>query len=76
MQGTWQFISTARLLDPSAEPHRLSDDLESFFWVLLYEVFRCCKDGSLSDMQNVFDQFTNMDGKGIIKGGKGKLSCL
>ncbi|KAI0305794.1 hypothetical protein B0F90DRAFT_925244 [Multifurca ochricompacta] len=36
--GTWQFISIWRLLDPSFRPHALSDDLESFFWVLLYEI--------------------------------------
>ncbi|KAI0247320.1 kinase-like domain-containing protein, partial [Lactifluus subvellereus] len=38
--GTWQFISIARLLDPWSRPHEVSDDLESFFWVLLYEVVR------------------------------------
>jgi len=30
-QGTWQFISIARLQDPSNRPHEVSDDLESFF---------------------------------------------
>ncbi|KAH9056639.1 hypothetical protein EDB87DRAFT_1539199, partial [Lactarius vividus] len=34
--GTWQFISIARLRDPSTRPHGVSDDLESFLRVLLY----------------------------------------
>ncbi|KAI0293570.1 hypothetical protein BC826DRAFT_910504, partial [Russula brevipes] len=36
--GTWQFISVARLLDPFSAPHQVSDDLESFFWVPLYQI--------------------------------------
>ncbi|KAH8989403.1 hypothetical protein EDB86DRAFT_2768836, partial [Lactarius hatsudake] len=28
--GTWQFISIARLQEPSTRPHEVSDDLESF----------------------------------------------
>ncbi|KAH9059302.1 hypothetical protein EDB87DRAFT_1622166 [Lactarius vividus] len=33
--GTWQFISIAHLQEPSIRPHEVSDDLESFYWVLL-----------------------------------------
>ncbi|KAI9447343.1 hypothetical protein F5148DRAFT_988142, partial [Russula earlei] len=29
--GTWQFISTGLLLSPFTWPHKVSDDLESFF---------------------------------------------
>ncbi|KAI0256252.1 hypothetical protein BJV78DRAFT_1368246 [Lactifluus subvellereus] len=36
--GTWQFISIARLLEPRFRPHQVSDDLESFFWALLYQI--------------------------------------
>ncbi|KAI0276122.1 kinase-like domain-containing protein, partial [Russula aff. rugulosa BPL654] len=32
--GTWRFMSTSRLLDQPTRPHEVSDDLESFFWVL------------------------------------------
>ncbi|KAH9992537.1 hypothetical protein BJV74DRAFT_884660 [Russula compacta] len=39
--GTWQFISITRLRDPLTGPHEVSDDLESFFWVLLYLVTPC-----------------------------------
>ncbi|KAH9017104.1 hypothetical protein EDB83DRAFT_2271270, partial [Lactarius deliciosus] len=77
--GTWQFISIARLRDPSMRPHEVSDDLESFFWVLLYMVIKCRSVGKIDlsqDMQNVFDQSEDMDDDGIIRGGRGKLNCL
>ncbi|KAI9444193.1 hypothetical protein H4582DRAFT_1069617 [Lactarius indigo] len=77
--GTWQFISIARLRDPSARPHEVSDDLESFFWVLLYLVVKCKSPGKLDlskEMQNVFDQNEDMDDDGIIRGGRGKICCL
>ena len=35
LQGTWQFISI-QLLQDIAKPHEIFDDLESFFWVLLF----------------------------------------
>jgi Fungal protein kinase len=79
-QGTWQFISIARLVDPSSRPHEVSDDLESFFWVLLYEVvrYRNTSEGGLkTEMQTVFDQHTEPNKKtGFVGGGKGKLACL
>jgi len=79
VQGTWQFISIARLLDPSTRPHEVSDDLESFFWVLLYLVVKCRNTTNVNFstvMQHVFDQYTDMDRNGIVKGGGGKLACL
>ncbi|KAH9020339.1 hypothetical protein EDB84DRAFT_1678942 [Lactarius hengduanensis] len=77
--GTWQFISIARLRDPSTRPHEVSDDLESFFWVLLYLVAKCRSVEKIDlskDMQIVFDQDDDMDDDGIIRGGRGKLQCL
>ena len=35
VQGTWQFTSTAQLLDPG-KAYEVSDELESFFFVILY----------------------------------------
>src|SRR6266404_4524789 len=78
-QGTWQFISIARLQDPSSRQHEVSDDLESFFWVLLYLIAKCMKPGRpdiSQQMQLVFDQFYDMDDDGITRGGRGKLGCL
>ena len=78
-QGTWQFISISRLRDPSTRPHQVSDDLESFFWVLLYLVLKCRNitgEDLSENMKNVFDQHTDMDRNGNVTGGKGKLFCL
>ncbi|KAH9051973.1 hypothetical protein EDB87DRAFT_1581999 [Lactarius vividus] len=77
--GTWQFISIAHLQSPSIRPHEVSDDLESFFWVLLYMVAKCRSVGKINlsqEMQNVFDQSDDMDDNGIIRGGRGKLHYL
>ena len=79
VQGTWQFISISRLRDPSTRPHQVSDDLESFFWVLLYLLVKCRnitgKDLS-EDMKDVFDKHTDMDRNGNVTGGDGKHLCL
>ena len=79
MQGTWQFISISRLSDSSTRPHQVSDDLESFFWVLLYLVVKCrnITGEDLSEkMKDVFDQHTDMDRNGNVTGGEGKLLFL
>src|SRR6266850_1574119 len=71
-QGTWQFISVARLLDPWSTPHQISDDLESFFWVLLYQVVRGRDETKAyrRDMAYVFDQYESVKGntQGVDKG--------
>ena len=71
-QGTWQFISVARLLDPWSTPHQISDDLESFFWVLLYQVVRGRDETKAyrRDMAYVFDQYESVKGntQGVEKG--------
>jgi hypothetical protein len=72
-------MSISRLRDPSTRPHEVSDDLESFFWVLLYQVVKCRNSKGLSleeQMRNVFDQQTEMDHDGNVTGGTGKLMCL
>ena len=79
VKGTWQFISISRLRDPSTRPHQVSDDLESFFWVLLYLVVKCRNitgEDLSENMKDVFDQHTDMDRNGNVTGGKGKLFCL
>ena len=78
-QGTWQFISIARLRDPWSRAHEISDDLESFFWVLLYEIarYRVKRTKSVEEqMHKVFDHHSEPEGPGFVKGGDGKLSCL
>src|SRR5579863_8948768 len=76
-QGTWQFISVARLLDPWSTPHQISDDLESFFWVLLYQIVHGLdqKKAYRQDMVDVFDQYESVKGN-RSRGGRKKLSFL
>ncbi|KAI0273338.1 hypothetical protein BC834DRAFT_203931 [Gloeopeniophorella convolvens] len=83
--GTWQFISTGLLMDPLHKSHELLDDLESFFWVLLYQIvrFRASEDmrvNLLDSVKEVFDQYKVKHDyttrKNIVTGGVGKLSCL
>ena len=60
-------------------PHELSDDLESFFWVLLYEIVKCRSTQTtdlVEEMQKVFDQDTGLGRDGVVRGGSGKLVCL
>ena len=75
VQGTWQFISISRLRDPSTRPHQVSDDLESFFWVLLYLVVKCrnsTRENLSESMRVVFDQHSDIDHNGNVTGGDGK----
>lgn len=75
-QGTWQFISLARLRDPWSRAHEISDDLESFFWVLIYEIirYRAEKTSTVeAQMGDLFDQHYKADGAGMVKGGDGKV---
>ena len=79
VQGTWQFISISRLNDPSTRPHQVSDDLESFFWVLLYLVVKCrnsTRKNLSGNMKDVFDQHSDVDHNGNVTGGDGKQLFL
>ena len=66
-------------MDPWSRPHEASDDLESFFWVLMYEVVRYRNDKAkdfAEAMRFVFDTHTAPDKAGVVRGGDGKLICL
>ena len=65
--------------DPLSRPHEVPDDLESFFWLLLYLVIKCRNVRAMNlvdEMREVFDQHKNMDRTGMVTGGRGKLACL
>jgi hypothetical protein len=70
-------ISVARLPDPWSTPHQLSDDLEPFFWVLLYQVVRYRDRTKVlkESMADVFDQYETKT-VGRSRGGKGKLAVF
>ncbi|KAI9507640.1 hypothetical protein F5148DRAFT_1149590 [Russula earlei] len=64
--------------DP-AETTLLHDDIESFYWVLIYIVMKCrhsAIEGQSQDMQHVFDGYSDVDEDGVIWGGDRKLSFL
>ncbi|KAL4256666.1 Fungal-type protein kinase domain-containing protein [Pleurotus pulmonarius] len=70
--GTWAFMSID-LLRGERRPHKVSDDLESFFWVVLYYGLLYLphnKVGVLDDIITaIFEQYTS---SGETKGGQGK----
>ena len=72
-------MSIERLVDPWSRPHQLSDDLESFFWVLMYEVVRYRNDQLRylpKAIREVFDQQSEPDEAGLIWGGDEKWMSL
>jgi len=74
-QGTWRFMST-RLLTMQEKVHELSDDLESHFFVLLFEGLHFVKHNKPFGifMQNIFD-YIDVDSKsGKHSGGMGKAA--
>ncbi|KDQ32581.1 hypothetical protein PLEOSDRAFT_1032153, partial [Pleurotus ostreatus PC15] len=76
--GTWAFMSID-LLRGERRPHKVSDDLESFFWVVLYYSLLYLphnKVGKLDDVvPAIFEQYTFF-GLGETKGGNGKLAVM
>ena len=80
MQGTWAFISANILLSQVPVPHTLADDMESAFWVLLYEILLYLKHkmdpAALHDqMQLIFSKNTRLQ-DGSVVGGREKMNVL
>jgi hypothetical protein len=47
--------------------------------VLLYQIAKCRNAGTLDlskDMQDIFDQYTQHDRDGVVRGGAGKILCI
>ena len=72
-QGTWQFMST-RLLSKPGKVHELCDDLESLWFVLLFEGLHFAKHNKPMeiDMATIFDQARVCLITGTHIGGLGK----
>ena len=72
-QGTWQFMST-QLLSTPGRIHELCDDLESHFFVMLYNALHFVEHNKPSglDMKLIFDQSSVSLGTGTHRGGAGK----
>jgi hypothetical protein len=73
-QGTWQFMST-RLLTAPGSVHELRDDLESHWFVLLYEALHFVKHNKPFGVRMgiLFDQVDVCEMTGIHTGGVGKI---
>ena len=72
-QGTWQFISTAQLRDPGGL-YAVSDELESFFFVLLYVSLHWITHNQPDELnvEYIFDEMRTSQA-GVHLGGGGKL---
>ncbi|VDC07238.1 unnamed protein product [Peniophora sp. CBMAI 1063] len=80
--GTWAFLSISLLKKPFSKTHELCDDLESFFWVLLYVVLRyrygpvkwleSASDGTFQQYMLELFESKSIDGSGITIGGTQK----
>ncbi|CAL1700736.1 unnamed protein product [Somion occarium] len=74
--GTWQFISI-RLLQQPTKPHEVHDDLESAFWVLLYNALHYFPHQSPPGRQLRLDLFNEIHQEGGQSyGGEAKSSVL
>jgi len=81
IQGTWYFMS-ARLLQDPRKSHEVQDDLESFFYVVLFNALRYTRHNlTASDpgsfmrkMQWLFEDRVEGDGRAV--GGSYKLSLI
>lgn len=72
VQGTWQFISTWQLLDPG-KIYEVSDELESFFFVILYEGVHWVTHNKPKTLRvkHIFDD-VQVEADGQQTGGSGK----
>ncbi|VDC00191.1 unnamed protein product [Peniophora sp. CBMAI 1063] len=84
--GTWAFLSVALLRKPFDRTHELSDDLESFFWVLLYVVLRyryspgkwigAASDGDFQAYMLTLFESKSIRADGVTLGGDHKCNFL
>lgn len=76
--GTWHFMSVF-LLEKPHKVQDLQDDIESFFYVILYHVIRYMNHNKLSEvtniMEKVFDDYTE-HADGQLTGGSGKSGMI
>ncbi|KAF4563161.1 hypothetical protein EYR40_007126 [Pleurotus pulmonarius] len=77
--GTWQFMSFGLLRDPHKR-HTARDDLESFFWVILYYGLHYMSHSLAKAIQGVlvdiFDKFSFTHPDGIARGGIAKVALV
>ncbi|TCD63088.1 hypothetical protein EIP91_006015 [Steccherinum ochraceum] len=72
--GTWVTMSVNLLQDPDST-HTILDDLEAFFWTLLFTVFRCEQNTFSSRVFAMFHEKKSVPGSYAV-GGKRKEAFL
>jgi hypothetical protein len=74
LQGTWPFMSTRLLTTYEFKIHELRDDLESLWFVLLYEALHFVRHNSPFGihMGDIFNQVSVCGKNGMLTGGIGK----
>ena len=80
MQGTWAFISAQILQSEGPVTHTLMDDIESAFWVFIYEALLYLKHSQSSHLLSqtihaLFSDHTYLD-NGKVTGGREKMNVL
>ncbi|KAJ8701089.1 hypothetical protein PTI98_004052 [Pleurotus ostreatus] len=77
--GTWAFMSIALLEHPTRR-HRVDDDLESLFWVVLYYSLVYLPHNKLSKLpklvRHIFEQYEDDDDDEEVLGGAGKSQAV
>ncbi|TCD65425.1 hypothetical protein EIP91_002681 [Steccherinum ochraceum] len=71
--GTWRFMSIG-LSVKSTNPHRLQDDLESAYWVLLYKSIHLFESDAAAGHFGLFDDYDEELSDGQPTGGSKKIS--
>lgn len=74
-QGTWQFISSSLLGDPS-KCHEIHDDLESCFWVLLNVSLHYFKHQGVNFSLDMFNEYVAPRNDLPATGGSQKMTFL
>ncbi|KAH9486067.1 hypothetical protein JR316_0000131 [Psilocybe cubensis] len=79
--GTWAFISARLLQAHPSEPvmHSLGDDMESIFWVLVYQVLRYTRheDGPHALYKKMDELFNDsVIDRGVVVGGDRKVAAI
>ncbi|KAF4579739.1 Fungal-type protein kinase domain-containing protein [Pleurotus pulmonarius] len=77
--GTWTFMSAALLQEPYKQ-HTVRDDLESFFWVVLYHGLHYVPNSLFQAietiMSSIFDYYDFTAPDGIARGGVVKMGVI
>ncbi|KDQ11171.1 hypothetical protein BOTBODRAFT_468590 [Botryobasidium botryosum FD-172 SS1] len=80
LTGIWQFMSARLICGKLQKPHNIYDDIESIFWVTLYEILQHLphEHGRKTHtiLRSIFDDRIDLDGTPTGGGGDAKFAVL